>query len=80
MLTKYIQAAMHRAKYDILGDDGSFSGSIPGLEGVWANASTLESCREELEQVLEDWLMLSLARNLPIPTIDGIELKIREVA
>jgi len=51
---------MHRAKYEILDDDGSFPGSIPGLEGVWANASTLEACREELEEVLEDWLMLSL--------------------
>ena len=80
MLTKYIQAAMHRATYEILEDDGSFSGSIPGLEGVWANASTLEACREELEEVLEDWLMLSLARNLPIPAMGGIELKIRKVA
>jgi len=80
MLTKYIHAAMHRARYEILDDDGSFSGSIPGLDGAWANASTLEACREELEEVLEDWLMLSLARNLPIPALDGIELKIREVA
>jgi predicted RNase H-like HicB family nuclease len=46
MLTSYIQAAMHRATYQILSDDGSFSGEIPGFPGVWANASTLENCRE----------------------------------
>src|SRR5918911_163043 len=72
MLTDYIQAAMRRARYKILPEDGSFYGEIPGLEGVWANADTLEACRDELEDVLEEWIVLSLAKNLPIPTLDGI--------
>ena len=38
MLTQYIQAAMRQAKYEILSDDGSFYGEIPGFQGVWANA------------------------------------------
>ncbi|MGA2599619.1 MAG: type II toxin-antitoxin system HicB family antitoxin [Bryobacteraceae bacterium] len=80
MLTKYIQAAMRRATYEILEDDGSFYGCVPDLPGVWANAATLEACREDLAQVLEDWLLLSIARNLPIPLLDGIGLTIREVA
>jgi len=80
MLTKYIQAAMNEAKYEVLEDDGSFFGSIPRLKGVWANAPTLEACRQELAEVLEDWLLLSLDRKLPIPPIAGIELKVREVA
>ncbi len=49
---------MRRARYEILADDGSYYGSIPGLQGVWANASTLEACREELEEVLQDWIMI----------------------
>ncbi len=40
MLTKYIQAALHRASYKILPDDGTFFGEIPGFQGVWANADT----------------------------------------
>jgi predicted RNase H-like HicB family nuclease len=80
MLTKYIQAAMRRAHYEILPDDGSFYGSIPELPGVWANAEQLETCREELEQVLEDWIMLGISRNAPIPPLDGIELLVKEVA
>jgi len=55
-----------------LEDDGSFYGCVPDLPGVWTNAATLEACREDLEQVLEDWLLLSIARNLPIPLLDGI--------
>jgi hypothetical protein len=40
MLSKYIQAAMHRATYDILEDDRSFYGEIPELPGVYATAET----------------------------------------
>lgn len=76
MLTEYIRAAMRRARYEILEDDGSFYGDIPGFDGVWANAGTLESCREELEEVLEGWIVLSLSKNLPLPIVDGITLEI----
>jgi predicted RNase H-like HicB family nuclease len=58
MLTKYIQAALHKAKYKILSDDDTFYGEIPGFQGVWANADTLEACREELAEVLEEWILL----------------------
>lgn len=80
MLTKYLQAAMRQAKYEILSDDSSFYGEIPGLEGVYANADTLEDCRKELEEVLEEWILFRVSRNLPLPIIDGIELVIKEVA
>jgi predicted RNase H-like HicB family nuclease len=59
MLTAYIRAAMDRAAYEIVEDDGSFYGAIPAIPGVWANAKTLEGCREELESVLEGWLSAS---------------------
>jgi len=79
MLTHYIQAAMHRAKYEILPDDGTFYGEIPGFDGVYANAVTLEACREELEEVLEEWILFRVSRNLPLPAVDGIELTIKQV-
>ena len=59
MLTAYISAAMDRARYKII-DDRTYFGEIPSLRGVWANAKTLEGCREELQEVLEDWLVLKL--------------------
>jgi predicted RNase H-like HicB family nuclease len=79
VLTRYLRAALHRATYRVL-DDGSFFGEIPGFDGVWANAGALESCREELEEVLEEWILFRVSRQLPLPTVDNIELKIREVA
>lgn len=80
MLTRYIQAALHKAKYKILSDDGTFYGEIPEFQGVWANAETLELCREELSEVLEEWIFLRVTKKLPLPMVDGIELSIKEVA
>jgi len=77
MLTNYIQAAMRLATYEILSDDGSFYGEIPGFQGVWANASTQDACRDELQSALEDWIMVRKASHLPLPIVDGIELAIK---
>ena len=80
MLLEYVQAALGHAKYEKLPDDGSYYGEVPECNGVYANAATLEACRRELQEVLEEWILFRVSRQLPLPTIDGIELKIQEVA
>ena len=80
MLTSYIRAAMHKASYEILPDDGTFYGEIAGFDGVYSNALTLEECRDELEEVLEEWVLFRVSRNLDLPTVDGLSLTIQEVA
>ena len=71
---------MREARYEIVEDDGSFFGEIPAIPGIWADAPTLEACREELESVLEGWLLVSIADHSPIPNIAGHRIEIREVA
>jgi len=71
---------MRRARYEILSDDGSFYGEIPGLDGVYSNAGTLEECRDLLREVLEEWVLIRLARHLPVPPIDGVTLEVAAVA
>ncbi len=80
MLSQYIQAAMRNAKYEILSDDGSFYGEIPDFQGVWANAETLEDCREELAEVLEEWIFLHLADSTPLPIVNGLKLSVEKVS
>ena len=58
MLTDYIDAAMRKAQYEILPNGEGFSGRIPGLQGIWANANTLEVCRDELREVLEERIII----------------------
>lgn len=80
MLTSYIKAAMRRAQYEILPEDKTYYGEIPGFAGVYANNDTLEACRDELEEVLEEWMLFRVSRNLSLPVVDGIELTVKEVA
>jgi len=71
---------MNSAHYEILPDDGSYYGEIPGLEGIYASTANLETCRAELQEVLEEWLLLRISQRLPLPVVDGINLAIRKVA
>ena len=70
-LEDYQEAAMRQAEYETL-PEGSISGRVPALAGVWATASTLEACREELRAVLEGWLLHRLSDDLDLPEIDGV--------
>jgi predicted RNase H-like HicB family nuclease len=78
MILEYTEAALRHAKYEILPDDGTYYGAIPECTGVYANAETLEACREQLREVLEEWVLFRVHRNLTLPVIDGIQLVISE--
>jgi len=69
MITEYIEAALARATYEIIQDEEPYYGEIPGLQGVWASGKTLEECRHNLAETVEDWVLLSIAKGLPIPAL-----------
>lgn len=71
MITEYIQAALSKAKYEIIEDEEPYYGEIPELAGVWAIGKTLEECRRNLAEVIDGWLVLRLKKGLPIPPIGG---------
>lgn len=70
MLIEYIQHAMRHAKYELM-ENGRFYGHIPELPGTWGEGAALEECRNELQSVLEDWLMISIRFGDVLPVIDG---------
>lgn len=76
MLTDYINAAMKQATYELL-EDGTFYGEIPPCQGVLSNAETLKACQEQLQEVLEEWLILGFKLGHEIPVIDGIDLNFK---
>jgi predicted RNase H-like HicB family nuclease len=78
MLIEYIQKALERARYKVL-EDGTWFAEVPGFEGVWANADTVEECRHELMEVLEEWLILKIRDRDPIPEIEGVTIRVKEV-
>ena len=77
MLIEYLNKALEGADYKKL-EDGTWFAEIPGFAGVWANARTLEECRRELVEVLEEWILLKLQDHEQIPVVDGIDLSMRK--
>ena len=72
MLSAYIARKLRGTQYKLL-KNGTYFGEIPGLKGVWANAKNLEDCREELCDVLEEWLLLKVQNRESIP---GLRLRV----
>ena len=67
MLIQYIHAALERTKYEIIDDEEPYYGEVPELEGVWATGKTLEECRRNLEEVIDEWIIVRLRNKLCLP-------------
>ena len=78
MLQQYIQKALEKAQYKLL-EDGTWFAEVPGFQGAWANAKSVEECRQELIEVMEEWLILKIRDRDPIPEIEGVSIEIKEV-
>ncbi|MFO0972645.1 MAG: type II toxin-antitoxin system HicB family antitoxin [Phycisphaerae bacterium] len=73
MLLDYVNAAIRRARFELL-DDGTWFGKIPRFRGVWANARTRAACRRELQEVVEDWIVINLRLGHNPPRLPGVRL------
>jgi predicted RNase H-like HicB family nuclease len=64
MITEYIEAALSKARYEIIEDEEPYYGEVPELEGVWATGKTLEECRKNLAEVIDGWIVVRLRKGL----------------
>ena len=71
MIMEYIEAALNKARYDMIKDKEPFYAEVPGLDGVYATGKTLEECRKNLAEVIDDWIVIRLRRGLSIPPLAG---------
>ncbi len=78
MLTQYIRAALHKAHYEYVVEDGCYFATVPGLNGLWADGKTLEATRDTLAEVIEDWVIAHLIDRVPVPEVDGVAVGPRE--
>ena len=75
MILEYVEEALKRAHYEIIDDKEPYYGEISELKGVWATGKTLEECRNNLRDVIEGWILLSIKRGLTIPKLGDFEIK-----
>jgi predicted RNase H-like HicB family nuclease len=79
MITRYVEAALRGARYDTL-EDGTFCGEVPRLRGVLTTADRLEACRDQLAEVVEEWVLVRVARGLRVPPLGGIEVRVKRAS
>lgn len=79
MITSYLDKALRRARYKIV-DNGVFCATVPGLQGVIATGSTLEDCRDQLAEVLEEWILVRVARGLRVPPMGGVKVEVKKAS
>jgi predicted RNase H-like HicB family nuclease len=77
VIRQYVDEALRSARYDKL-EDGTFYGEVPRLRGVLATAETLEECRSQLAEVVEEWVLIRVARRLPVPRLGGVQVRVKK--
>ncbi len=79
MITEYVEAALSKARYEIIKDEEPYYGEVPELEGVWATGKTLEECRKNLAEVIDGWIIVRLRKGLSLPPIGEYKIEIGEL-
>jgi len=79
LISDYIEEAMKRAHYEIIEDEEPYYGEIRELKGIWATGKTLEECRNNLREVLEEWIIINLNRGIKLPRLGNISLEIKKM-
>ena len=68
MIRQYIDEGLHRASYSVV-DSNLYRATVAGLPGVIATAATLETCRDQLAEIMEEWVFVRVSRGLSIPRL-----------
>ena len=76
MLIEYIEEALNRVHYEIIEDEEPFYGGVKELPGVWASGTTFEECHKNLRDTVEEWILLSIKKELPTPKLGNKSINI----
>jgi predicted RNase H-like HicB family nuclease len=79
MIRQYVEEALRRARYEKL-EDGTFYAEVPRLRGVLATAPTLEECRDQLAEVVEEWVLVRVARGLGVPSFGKVTVRVKKAS
>jgi predicted RNase H-like HicB family nuclease len=79
MITRFLDRALRRAQYRQV-DGGTFCATVSGLRGVIATGPSLEACRDQLAEVVEEWVLVRVARGLRVPALDGVTVEVKKAS
>ena len=79
VITNYISEALHRTRYSVV-DGGTFCATVAGLSGVVATGASLEACRDQLAEVVEEWVLVRVSRGLSVPRLGTARVQVRRAS
>lgn len=79
VIVRYIEQALDRARFERL-EDGTYCATVTGLRGVIAVGANREACRLQLAEVVEEWVLVRVARGLSIPRLGGVSVRVRKAS
>ena len=79
MITRFLDRALRRAQYRQV-DGGTFCATVSGLRGVIATGPSLEACRDQLAEIVEEWVLVRVARGLRVPALDGVTIEVKKAS
>jgi predicted RNase H-like HicB family nuclease len=79
VITSYVDQALRRAHYSSL-EDGTFCATVPALPGIIATGATVEECRDQLAEVVEEWVLVRVARGLRVPPLGRVKVVVKKAS
>jgi predicted RNase H-like HicB family nuclease len=61
-------------------EDGTYVAEVPDLRGVLATGATLEACRANLGEVIEEWALVRISQGLPVPPLGDVTVAIKHAS
>ena len=75
-ITQYIENLLQKAEYEYDKETKSWCASIDDLPGAYAQADTVERVREQLSEVIEDYILVSIQERHSLPDFKKLSAKI----
>jgi predicted RNase H-like HicB family nuclease len=79
MIIAYVEQALKGAAYEKL-EDGTYVAEVEGLRGVLGAGTSLEACRTNLAEVVEEWVLVRVSRGLAVPTLGNVTVEIKHAS
>ena len=76
-INNYIEKMLNKVKYEYDEKTKSWCAILKELPGVYAQADTIEEARQQIAEVIEDYIIVNLQRNHKLPAFNKkVNLKI----
>ena len=69
-INNYIEGMLKKVRYEYDQEAKSWCAILKELPGVYAQADTVEEARQQVAEVIEDYLIVSLRENQKLPSFN----------